>query len=348
MYTKLFSGLKNFLVFFFIILSSSFLFAQSNTPPFAIIIHGGAGAMHRGSLSGNLEKQYREKLQEALQKGYEMLDQGASAVDAVVETIKIMEDSPLFNAGKGAVFTAEGKNELDASIMDGSNLNAGAVAGVTRIKNPIMAARQVMLQSPHVLLSGDGANRFAEEQGIDMVNNHYFYTKRSWESLQRIKAAEKEKQENKHDKGYNLNWFDTKLGTVGCVALDRKGNLAAATSTGGLTNKSHGRIGDSPIIGAGTYADNNTCAISCTGQGEYFIRLAIAYRITAMMAFANISMADAMKMVIHQHLEKLGGVGGAIGLDHQGNIAIEFNTPSMFRAYHKAGESAHVMVYGDE
>ncbi len=348
MNTYTFSGVKNFLIFYFMILASSFLIAQDNTPPFAIIIHGGAGSMQRGSLPDNLEKLYRKTMQEALQKGYEMLDHGASAVDVVAATIKIMEDSPLFNAGKGAVFTAEGKNELDASIMDGANLNAGAVAGVTRIKNPIMAARQVMMQSPNVLLSGDGANHFAEEQGLDMVNNHYFYTKRSWESLQRVKAAEKEKQKNMHDKGSHLNWFDTKSGTVGCVALDRKGNIAAGTSTGGLTNKSHGRIGDSPIIGAGTYADDNTCGISCTGQGEYFIRLAIAYRITAMMAFANISMADAMKMVIHQHLEKLGGVGGAIGLDYQGNIAVEFNTPSMFRAYHRAGESAHVLIYADE
>ena len=278
----------------------------------AIVIHGGAGTILKKNMSDEKERLYKEKLKEAMSIGYQILKDGGSSLDAVEQTILILENSPLFNAGKGAVFTHEMKNELDASIMDGSNLNAGAVAGVTIIKNPIKAARAVMEESEHVLLAGKGAESFAIAQNIDTVNPSYFYTEKSANSLKR--RIENEKH-----------------GTVGCVALDINGNLAAGTSTGGMTNKKWGRIGDSPIIGAGTYANNKTCAVSCTGWGEFYIRGVVAHDISAMMEYGGLSLKKAAQKVVHEKLTQLGGTGGIIAIDQKGNIVMEFNTKGMYR-----------------
>ena len=278
----------------------------------AIVIHGGAGTILKKNMSDEKERLYKEKLKEAISIGYQILKDGGSSLDAVEQTILILENSPLFNAGKGAVFTHEMKNELDASIMDGSNLNAGAVAGVTIIKNPIKAARAVMEESEHVLLAGKGAESFAIAQNLDTVNPSYFYTEKSANSLKR--RIENEKH-----------------GTVGCVALDINGNLAAGTSTGGMTNKKWGRIGDSPIIGAGTYANNKTCAVSCTGWGEFYIRGVVAHDISAMMEYGGLSLKKAAQKVVHEKLTQLGGTGGIIAIDQKGNIVMEFNTKGMYR-----------------
>ena len=291
---------------------------------FAIAIHGGAGTITRKNMTPEKESGYRSKLEEALNTGYSILEKGGLSLDAVEATIRIMEDSELFNAGKGAVFTNAGTNELDASIMDGSNLKAGAVAGVKTVKNPISAARKVMDETWHVMLSGDGADLFAKEQNLEMVDPIYFYTQRRWDSLKKI-------QSEKH-------------GTVGCVALDKNGNLAAGTSTGGLTNKQWGRIGDSPIIGAGTYANNKTCAVSGTGQGEYFIRGNVAYDISAIMEYENLSVGKAARKVISK-LSDLGGEGGVIAVDSHGNISMPFNTAGMYRGFRKSNSPAKILIY---
>lgn len=301
--------------------------SQIKKTEFALVIHGGAGAMKRGQYTPAQELQYKEKLSEALKIGYDILRTGGSSLDAVEKVINLLEDSPLFNAGKGAVFTSNGVNELDASIMDGATMNAGAVAGVHHIKNPISLARKVMTNSPHVLLAGDGAEQFAKEQGIKLVDENYFYTKQRWESLQKVQEKEK-----KQTSLFSEN-TDHKFGTVGCVALDKNGNLAAGTSTGGMTNKKFGRIGDSPIIGAGTYADNNTCAVSGTGHGEYFIRYSVAYDITALMKYKKKTVKQAADEVILNKLVKRGGSGGVIAIDKYGNIAMPFNTKGMFRGF---------------
>ena len=283
------------------------------TPPkFAMVIHGGAGTITREKMSPEKEALYRTTMNNVLQIGYDLLKKGGTAMDAVESTIRIMEDSPLFNAGKGAVFTDTGTNELDASIMDGSNLLAGAVAGVKTVKNPISAARKVMEKTWHVLLAGQGADHFAKEAGLEIVDPGYFSIKKSHNEISK-------NTEQKH-------------GTVGCVVLDKYGNLAAGTSTGGLSNKRWGRIGDSPIIGAGTYANNKTCAISCTGEGEYFIRGNIAYDISALMEYRRMSVDRAVQKVINKLTDR-GGTGGLIALDHRGNIALSFNTPGMYRGY---------------
>jgi beta-aspartyl-peptidase (threonine type) len=260
----------------------------------AIVIHGGAGAMSREEMDPVLERQYRASLAEALDTGRRILQGGGSALDAVEHTIRVMEDNPLFNAGKGAVFTHEGRNELDASIMDGATLGAGAVAAVTDIKNPITAARAVMTKSPHVMLSGEGASEFAREHGLEMVTPDYFFTQRRWNDLQEILKKEIK-------------------GTVGCCALDKNGNLAAGTSTGGMTDKRYNRIGDTPIIGAGTYASNATCAISATGHGEYFIRWTVAHDISALMEYKGLTLREASDLVIHDKLVRAGGSGGVRG-----------------------------------
>jgi len=291
---------------------------------FAIAIHGGAGTITRKNMTPEKESGYRSKLEEALNTGYSILEKGGLSLDAVEATIRIMEDSELFNAGKGAVFTNAGTNELDASIMDGSNLKAGAVAGVKTVKNPISAARKVMDETWHVMLSGDGADLFAKEQNLEIVDPIYFYTQRRWDSLKKI-------QSEKH-------------GTVGCVALDKHGNLAAGTSTGGLTNKKWGRIGDSPIIGAGTYANNKTCAVSGTGQGEYFIRGNVAYDISAIMEYENLSVGKAARKVISK-LSDLGGEGGVIAMDSHGNISMPFNTAGMYRGFRKSNSPAKILIY---
>ncbi|MDG2195157.1 MAG: isoaspartyl peptidase/L-asparaginase [Polaribacter sp.] len=300
---------------------------------FAIIIHGGAGTILKKNMTPEKEAAYKAKLTEAIQVGHTILKNGGTSIDAVEETIHILENSPLFNAGKGAVFTHAGNNEMDASIMTGNDLNAGAVAGVKNVKNPISLARKVMTNSNHVLLSGEGASLFAKEQGMEIVDPSYFYTERRFQSLQKIK--EQEKTELDHDEKsafYDADIKDSKFGTVGCVALDKNGNITAGTSTGGMTNKRWNRIGDSPIIGAGTYANNATCGVSSTGWGEYFIRGMVAHDISAMMEYKGVSLKEAAQEVIQHKLTKLGGTGGIVALDSKGNMVFEFNTAGMYRA----------------
>jgi beta-aspartyl-peptidase (threonine type) len=308
-----------------------FLFscAEKAEQPYGLVIHGGAGTITRENMSTEKEAEYISKLTAALKTGYAILENGGSGLDAVEATIKVMEDSPLFNAGKGAVFTGAGTNELDASIMDGATLQGGAVAGVKTVKNPISAARKVMEKTWHVLLAGEGADAFAKEQGLDIVDNSYFHTEHRFKSL--IKAKEKEME---------------KHGTVGCVALDKKGNLAAGTSTGGLTNKRWGRVGDSPIIGAGTYASNETCAVSATGQGEYFIRGSVAFDIAAQMDYEKKSVQTAAQAVIDKLTER-GGTGGVIVMDSKGNIAMPFNTEGMYRGFYLNDGELTVKIYKD-
>jgi len=295
----------------------------------AIVIHGGAGAMSTENLTPDIEREYMTALTDALNTGKKILNEGGSALYAVEKTIRMMEDNPLFNAGKGAVFTHDGRNELDASIMDGSNLAAGAVAGVTDIRNPITAARTVMTSSPHVMLTGAGASQFAKEQGLEIVSPSYFYTDRRFNELQEV---------IKRDKN----------GTVGCCALDKNGNLAAGTSTGGMTNKKYNRIGDAPIIGAGTYANNNTCAVSATGHGEFFIRWTVAHDISALMEYKGLSLKDASELVVNDKLVKAGGSGGVICVDKSGNISMPFNSKGMFRGFATADGKEGVFVFRDE
>ncbi len=298
--------------------------------PIAIVIHGGAGRVDPESMKQFGEPAYRAKLRQALDAGHAILKQGGKSLDAVEAAIVILEDSPLFNAGKGAVFTSAGSNEMDASIMDGDSLKAGAVGGVMTIKNPIRGARAVMEKTVHVMLSGTGADKFGKEVGLDIVEPSYFRTEhrfRQWQKrrdqLPGVKPADKKGAVLRNDIFYS---------TVGAVALDKTGNICAGTSTGGLTNKRYGRIGDSPIIGAGTYADSRYGGISCTGHGEFFIRYVVAYDIVARTRYAKVSLADAARTVIHDELKKAGGGGGVIGLDTSGNVVAEFNTPGMFRA----------------
>ena len=308
---------------------------------FAIIIHGGAGTILRGNLSKKKEKAYRDKLEEAIRTGYTILKNGGTSQLAVVKTIQVMEASPLFNAGKGAVFTHEETNELDASFMDGETLNAGAVAGVKNVKSPIELAVKIMTDSEHVMLSGEGASIFAKEKGLEMVDPAYFYTERRFKSLQRIKNRAKTELDNNNKKAafYDTDIKNAKFGTVGCVALDKNGNIAAGTSTGGMTNKRWGRIGDAPIIGSGTYANNKTCGVSSTGWGEYFIRSQVAYDISAQMEYQEKTLKEATKDVIQNKLTKLGGTGGVVALDKNGNMSFEFNTAGMYRAsMNDAGE----------
>lgn len=304
----------------------------------AIAIHGGAGTMKKENMTPEREKAYHDALQKALAAGYAILEKGGTALEAVEATIMIMEDDPLFNAGKGAVFTQAGTNELDASIMNGADLNAGAVAGVKTIKNPIQLARLVMTDSPHVLMAGDGAEAFADTVDVEKVDPKYFYTEERWQALERVRESIKKKQEAEGD---------SKRGTVGCVALDKHGNIAAGTSTGGMTYKKFGRVGDSPIVGAGTYAENASCAVSATGHGEYFIRAAVAYDIAARVKYQNLSVQEAADAVIHQKLGDMGGDGGVIVLDAKGNIAFSFNTAGMYRGWMKGGKS-ETAIYKDE
>lgn len=311
---------------------------------FAIVLHGGAGTILKKNMTPEDEAAYLATLEEAVRVGYEILKNGGTSLDAVEKTVNVLEDSPLFNAGKGAVFTHEGKNELDASIMDGSSLNAGASAGTTTIKNPINLARAVMEHSPHVMLSGKGAEQFAEEQGLEMVDPSYFYTERRFKALQRVKAAE-EGQARDKAAFYDPIIKDSKFGTVGCVALDKHGNLAAGTSTGGMTNKRWGRVGDAPIIGAGTYANNATCAVSSTGWGEYFIRAMVAHDISALMAYKGMSLQEAAREVIQKKVPDLGGDGGIVAVDKNGNMVMEFNTEGMYRASMDASGNLTLGIY---
>ncbi len=308
---------------------------------FGIVIHGGAGTILKENLSDSLEKAYHDKLTEALQAGYDVLKDGGSSQDAVVAAIMIMEDLPLFNAGKGAVYTNSGTNELDASFMEGKTLNAGAVGSLTIIKNPILAARAVMEKSDHVMLSGEGANEFSKLQGLETVENSYFGTER------RFKALERAKSKGGGETLLLSEDDDYKHGTVGAAALDKDGNLAAGTSTGGTNNKKYGRIGDSPIIGAGTYANNKTCAVSCTGHGEYFIRYTVAYDVSAMMEYKGLSLADAGYEVVNKKLVDAGGTGGLIAIDSKGNIAMPFNTAGMYRGYVTDNGEIKTFIYKD-
>ncbi len=303
-------------------------------PEYVLVIHGGAGVITRSSMDPELEKAYRAAMDEALNVGEKILSGGGTSLVAVEAVVTWMEDNPLFNAGKGAVFTYEGENELDASIMNGIDLSAGAVAGVKHVRNPIQLARLVMEKSPHVMLSGKGAEDFAEHQGVTLVDSSYFFTQRRWDSHLKGLEEEKSSAADKH-------------GTVGAVALDIHGNLAAATSTGGMTNKRWNRIGDTPVIGAGTYANNQTCAVSSTGHGEYFIRWAVAHDISAMMEYKNVSLEEAATFVIMEKLAKAGGEGGIIGVDRHGNLTMTFNSEGMYRGYTKPGER-YVGIYGNE
>ncbi|HDO06552.1 MAG TPA: isoaspartyl peptidase/L-asparaginase [Bacteroidetes bacterium] len=300
---------------------------------YVLVIHGGAGVIEKKLMTPEKEKRYRDKLQQVIDSGEFILKRGGSALDAVTKCITMMEDSPLFNAGKGSVFNARGENEMDASIMDGKNLMAGAVANVHVIKNPILAARAVMEHTPHVLLISKGAEIFAAKQGLQMEDSSYFFTESRWKSYLKVKA--KMAQGEKH-------------GTVGAVALDKHGNLAAGTSTGGMTCKMYGRVGDSPIIGAGTYADNATCAVSCTGYGEYFIRNVVAYDISALMKYSGLSLKEAANYDILVKLKKQGGEGGVIAVDRTGHFTMTFNTPGMFRAYATSEGFHGVGMYADQ
>ena len=312
-------------------------------PRIGFIIHGGAGVISKGSLSPEREAEYRRKLEEAVLAGYRALQEGKSALDAVEIATRILEDSPLFNAGKGAVFTADGTNELDASIMDGRTLGAGAVAGLKRVKNPITLARAVMEKSPHVMLIGEGAEKFAATLSIELVEPSYFFTQPRWDSLQNIKREEAARQPSSAVRRLDENRF----GTVGAVALDRSGNLAAGTSTGGMTNKKWGRVGDAPIIGAGTYANNESCAVSATGWGEFFIRLGVAKEICTLVEYRAMPVQQAADLVIKKKLQDLGGDGGVIVLDKFGNIGISFNSEGMYRAYISAEGKPVVEIYKD-
>jgi beta-aspartyl-peptidase (threonine type) len=305
--------------------------------PITLVIHGGAGVIEKKNMTPEKEKAYRGKLEEALNAGYSKLQNGATSTEAVIAAIKILEDSPLFNAGKGSVFNSEGKNEMDAAIMDGKTLMAGAVGVLTTVKNPITAAYAVMGHSQHVMMIGRGAEQFAREQGLELVDPSYFFDSLRYQ--QWLKAKEEEKGSPSVSAFYDPRIRDLKYGTVGAVALDQYGNLAAGTSTGGMTNKKYGRVGDTPLIGAGTYANNESCAVSGTGWGEFFIRLTIAHDIAALKQYGGLSLDAAADTVIMKKLPALGGDGGVIALDRQGNFTMKFYSPGMFRGYiNKPGE----------
>ncbi|MDR3679266.1 MAG: isoaspartyl peptidase/L-asparaginase [Flavipsychrobacter sp.] len=319
--------------------------------PITLVIHGGAGNITPAIMNKEQEAQYHAGLEEALQKGYSVLAGGGAAIDAVVAAISVMEDNPLFNAGRGAVFTKKGLNEMDAAIMDGSNLAAGAIAGVRNIKNPIKLAREVMLHSGHVFLSGKGASEFALKQGIEMAPDEYFFNKSRYDQWVEIRDSDFYQLDHKED---NLKGPlpktnpDYKYGTVGAAACDAQGNLAAGTSTGGMTNKRYGRIGDSPVIGAGTYANNATCAISCTGHGEYFLRAVVAHDISCLMEYKGMTLQQACDKVIKDKLVKMGGEGGLIAVDAQGNYDFCFNSAGMYRAMKNNEGKEIVAYYGNE
>jgi beta-aspartyl-peptidase (threonine type) len=322
--------MKSIVKYLMIVIPLMFFSCQERLE-YAIVIHGGAGNISPEHISPERATAIEAKLSEAMELGTQVLDSGGSSLDAVEQVIILLEDSPLFNAGKGAVFNHKGKNELDASIMDGMTLNAGGVTGVGDIKNPIRAARLVMEKSPHVLMMGAGASDFAAMHGIEIVDSGYFYTEKRWNDLQKQLDREKEETE--------------KYGTVGCVALDKAGNLAAGTSTGGMTNKKFGRIGDSPIIGAGNYANNSSCAVSGTGHGEYFIRYTVGHDISALMEYRGLTVEEAAREVVQKKLESAGGKGGVICVDKHGNIAMEYNTSGMLRAWGNSKGERNIVIF---
>ncbi|WP_263365728.1 isoaspartyl peptidase/L-asparaginase family protein [Edaphobacter bradus] len=331
--------------------------AQAKEHKWAVVLHGGAGVIERQSMSKEMDAKYRAALQTAVQAAANVLDKGGSSLDAVEAAIKIMEDDPLFNAGKGAVFTAEGKNELDAAIMKGETMQAGAVAGVTRTRHPISLARAVMEKSPHVMMIGAGADQFAASTGLEQVDPSYFFTERRWQSL--IKQLKKESLPIPPRPAgappaptggmAEIEPPDAhKYGTVGVVALDRDGNIAAGTSTGGTQAKRWGRVGDSPIIGAGTYASNQSCAVSATGTGEYFIRLTVARTICSLVQYKGMDLQAAVDEVVQKELKAIHGDGGVIAIAPDGQMAWSFNTPGMYRAKVMEGRPVEVQIYGDE
>lgn len=329
--------------------SLSRLHAQQKTSGnIVMVIHGGAGTILKSQMSPEREKAYRAALTLALETGYKELKAGGSSLNAVEAAVRVMENSPLFNAGKGAVFTNEGKNELDAAVMEGHTLRAGSVAGVTTIKNPVTAARAVMEKSEHVMMVGKGAERFASEAGLEIVDPKYFWTRDRWDALQRLKKQDSTKARLDHDDKKSLRLGienkDSKFGTVGAVALDSKGHLAAATSTGGMTNKKYGRVGDAPLIGVGTYA-NNLVGISCTGWGEFFIRNVVAYDVAALMEYKKLSVREATEEVIMKKVPALGGDGGLIALDKDGNVSMPFNTAGMYRGTISKDGKIEVFIY---
>ena len=313
---------------------------------FAIAIHGGAGAIPRSIMGAENEKNYKKGLEEALLAGDTILSSGGNALDAVEAAVNKLEDNPLFNAGRGAVFTNGGTNELDASIMDGKNLMAGAVTGIKNVKNPVSLARVVMEKSEHVFLSGAGAMEFAKKMNQEFAPDEYFFVQDRYDQLLQARESDQVVLDHGNTRGAT-GTPNSKKGTVGPVALDIFGNIAAATSTGGMTNKKFGRVGDSPIIGAGTYANNNTCAISCTGHGEFFIRSVVAYDISCLMEYKCLSLKEACDIVVYQKLVKIGGEGGLVAIDANGNIEMPFNSEGMYRAMRKSGGEIYLGIYKD-
>ncbi len=304
----------------------------------SIAIHGGAGTLVKGMMTPEKEKEYKSALERALSRGYDILREGGSSVGAVESAVKALEDSPLFNAGKGAVFTATGTHEMDASIMCGKTLDAGAVSLITGIQNPIQLARDVMQKSEHVFLAGDGAMEFAKKLDYKLKDEKYFYDELRYQQWQEIKDTDSFQLDHSMGK-------DSKYGTVGAVACDGFGNVAAATSTGGMTNKKYGRVGDSPMIGAGNYANNKTCAVSCTGSGEFFIRGVVAYDVSCLMEYKGMSVIEAAEEVINKRILEIGGDGGLIAVDKRGNIAMPFNTEGMYRGRKSSDGSEEILIY---
>ncbi|MGB3774999.1 MAG: isoaspartyl peptidase/L-asparaginase [Leeuwenhoekiella sp.] len=311
--------------------------------PFSIAIHGGAGTLLKGQMTPEKESNYKKTLEKALNIGYEVLKSGNSSTDAVAAAVQVLEDSPLFNAGKGSVFTADGTHEMDAAIMEGKTLQAGAVSLVTGIKNPILLARDVMEKSEHVFLAGSGAMNFAKSLGYSLEDADYFYDELRYQQWQELKGTTDFQLDHSKSKENK----ESKFGTVGAVACDQNGNLAAATSTGGMTNKNWGRIGDTAITGAGNYANNTTCAVSCTGSGEFFIRGVVAYDVSCLMEYKGFSLADATTEVVHNRLIKIKGDGGLIAVDAKGNVALPFNTEGMYRAMRTSAGQSSIAIYGD-
>ncbi len=312
----------------------------------SIAIHGGAGTILKQDMTPDLEKAYQQGLEEAMEAGYAVLEEGGSSANAVKAAIVILEDNMLFNAGRGSVFTKKGVQEMDAAIMDGKDLAAGAVAGIRNVRNPIELSMEVMRNSNHVFLSGKGANDFAIKQGIKLEPDEYFFSQFRYDQWKQIRDSDNYSLDHTHQQLEEL-MRDKKFGTVGAVACDTNGNIAAATSTGGMTNKKYGRIGDSPLIGAGTYANNKTCAISCTGHGEMFIRAVAAYDVSCLMEYKNLSLEEAMHEVVQNKLKLLEGEGGMIGVDAAGNISMQFNSAGMYRAAKSSDGSSIISIYKD-
>ena len=327
------------------------LYAQQTSPSppvndlrIALAVHGGAGTIERSKITAEQEREYRAGIENALRAGNAILERGGAALDAVEAAVRVLEDDPHFNAGKGSVFTSAGTNEMDAAIMDGKTQRAGAVAALQHVRNPIVLARAVMDKSKHLLMVGAGAEDFAKRSGVELVSAKYFFTQERWDALQKLRAAEN--AGGAGEKKFIISDAD-RHGTVGAVALDQSGNLAAATSTGGTTNKLPGRVGDSPVIGGGTYANNRTCAVSCTGDGEYFIRAVVAHEISALMEYRNLPVAKAAETALIE-AKRLGGSGGLIAVDKNGEVTLPFDTAGMYRGYRSREGKFVVEIYKED